>query len=212
MIEVNTRKAIQDIRRALKDLTPDEVRTVISRAENKTVSIANTEARKRIRQAYKISAGVLAKAVKVKKATKATLTATILANASSVPLSAFSPRKTRLGVSVKIKTNRVLIKHAFLYSKNSGSIGVFARGRYVGNEFQFRKERIVKGKLFKMINGKPVPIDAPDMPITELNTLSIPVMFQEKTVESSVQQKIETYFPERLIHEVMYLLEKRNSM
>ena len=210
MISVDARKAIHDLRRALASLSPEEAKTAISRAENRSISIANTEARKRIRQIYNVKAGVISKSVKRKNATKSDLTAAIMASEANIQLAAFSPRQTPLGVTIKIKSNRILIKHAFLHSTTKGA-AVFARGKYKGGDFDFRKKRNVMGKDFRMINGRPVPIDAPDMPISQLYTLSVPLMFQEKQVEKAVASKIEQYYPERLMHEIMYLLEKRGA-
>lgn len=210
MISVDARKAIQDLRRALASLTPEEAKQAISRAENRSISVANTEARKKIRQVYNVKAGFITKSVKIKKATRNDLTAAIMASEANVQLAAFSPRQTNKGVTIKIKSNRILIKHAFIQDTTKG-IGVFARGKYKGANFDFRKKRNVMGKDFRMINGIPVPIDAPDMPISQLYTLSVPIMFKEKNVEKAVADKIEQYYPERLMHEIMYLLERRGA-
>lgn len=195
MIEINTKRATDRIKKEFDSLTGDELNKGVGRAINHTIRKARTQSSRAIRQVYAVKHKYIKKALSIRKASRFKQTGKLIASGQPIPLIAFSARQTQKGVSVAIKKGqRKTIRSSFKATMPSGHTGVFARGKYRGGEFQFRKKRIVK--------------TGPDLPITELKTLSIPKQFQQKRVAISVRDKVNEDYPDRLIHELRYLAGK----
>lgn len=104
-----------------------------------------TEASKNIREKKGIQVGQIDKALRTIPANTRPVW-TLLARAKPLPLIAFGARQVKSGVSVEVtKGKRMIVRHAFLATMQSGHKGVFMRhgppriagkGRYAGKRRQ----------------------------------------------------------------------------
>lgn len=193
MFTINTKQATAEIRAEFRDLSDDNVRLGIARAINHTIKKGKTASSKAIRRVYAAQAKYVNRALSLRKSTRVTLTGEIIAASKPLPLMAFRPYQRKAGVSVTIKRGRrKLVPGAFIQTMPSGHRGVFARGKYGPRNFIFRKKRL-----------RPYPEH--DLPITELNTLSVPKAYQQASVARIVRGQINTDYTGRLLHELKRL-------
>lgn len=130
--------AIVDIRADLKVLgafQPARFRRAVRRALRKAGSNAlrdmRAEASKRVRTRKRIKAGIVRKALHLRRPRNVDLDGgewTIDVSGAPVPLSAYPHRQTKRGVSVEVnRGKRTLIPRAFIATMASGHRGVFIR-------------------------------------------------------------------------------------
>lgn len=205
MIKVDTTQAIRDLKRGFSFMNKTDFNTAVARAMNRSVAKGRTAASQGIRKHYKIKAGDLKKTMSVNRANVSRLKAALELKGAPIAISKFGASKRKKGVSVRVSGQRKLIRGAFMARTKSGHLGVFARGSYTKRGFKFRKRRTKSGTEFRMVNGRPVPVNSPDTPITELKTLSTPVMFGQSKVNEPVQHITAQHFKGRLAHELNYL-------
>ena len=113
-------------------------------ALNKTATQGRNYSIRKIRQGYIIESGYLKEKLKIEKATKNKLTATIVAKREGKPLlvTRFSARMTKKGISVKVKRTggRTTISRAFIVTmggvdvpfRRTKEYTVPTKGRYKG--------------------------------------------------------------------------------
>lgn len=190
MISINTREAVEQVRRNFSHLTRGEQKLATIRALNRTAFTARTELRKQIRKMYDLPAAHIQKTSVVITAKGNSLTAQIIVKGWPTPLAFMKPNQTRDGVTVRIKKQRVLIKKAVIKetteSVNDGTgekvvaKQVKSRGRYTSAGF------------------KPNSRDK----LSRLNTLSTAAASAKPETVAAVAKRINEYFPTRLAHEM----------
>jgi hypothetical protein len=211
-IDINP--AIDQIRREFYDVSNPrsnaKINLAIARAINHTLAKAKTAASREIRQEYNVKAKELKAGLSINKTSRTFTEGMLIATGRPLPLIAFGARQNFTyvrgahgsrklkggGVSVDVMGQRKIIKGAFIATMDSGHTGVFARGKYSGNGFDFREKRLVK-------KGN-------DLAINELTTSSVPKMMQNNAVIKNLTLLLERDFPARLQHEASRLLSRRD--
>ncbi len=157
---------------------------VLTQAINRSLSWGRTQMSKDIRDDYNIKLARLydgdkRKGLTIQKATKSSISGSISAGHRPVSFSAFNPRQTKQGVSVKIhKTETERIQSAFMIP-GKGNL-IFARGRYSAFGFLFRHRRLNTTGM--------------DNPIDTLKSLSVATMVLHKKVREVWEPKIIEHF------------------
>jgi hypothetical protein len=193
MIHIDTSKAIKEIKSSLGQVTEQQNASAISRALNRGINAGRTVANKEVRTAYNVSAAAFNKAVKIKPASKQNLFATMQISKQPMSVYAFKPKQTDEGVRVSIlKKQKKVIKSAFIVAVGS-FIGVFARGKYMGDKFEFRKKRIQR--------------KGPDLPIQAIKTVSAGNMVLNSNVFEPVKERAMSVFMHRYSHELKKMLK-----
>lgn len=192
-IKIDTSKAIAELRRAFDALSEDQVDKASSRAINRTLAKGKTHAGRSIRELYAVKLVGINRAIELEKSSPSKLEGAIVATRKPIPLKEFgSPRQTRRGVSLSIyKGSRVEIAKAFM---PKGSKAIRARGNYEGESFKFRTKRIYKRGY--------------DYPIPQLVSASIGSGLKHERTLSSLSPMLQSYFRERLEHELRFLASK----
>lgn len=198
------------------NVSGDVLRQATSRALNRSASSGRTLSNSEIRRKYAISASVLQNIIKNTNSTSRNLEASI--RASGAPLSwnyfgakqeqpsgttSFNRRgvassrlnrrsrsNAKRGVTAKIlkSEGEVNLPTAFIQVANGG-ITVFARGRNKGG-------------------GEGFEFSKPRLPIGNITTLSVPMMFINRDVMSVVENKTIEVLNKRITVELNYLLSK----
>lgn len=173
-----------DLRQVAATFTGDiqaRMRPAIVTALNRAAVSTRAEAVREIRATYNLRARTVRDQIRLKRATRAVLTALLTASGKRVPLIEFNPRpsapgkagRRSLGVSVLVRrdTGRKLVRHAFVQRMKSGHVGVFMRVQPGDkNNPVYRSKRIRHG--------------GSDLPIAELTSLSLPAAFVNKSIQS----------------------------
>lgn len=198
------------------NISGDILRQATSRALNRSASSGRTLSNAEIRRKYAISASVLQNIIKNTNSTSRNLEASI--RASGAPLSwnyfgakqeqaqgttSFNRRgvassrlnrrsrsNAKRGVTAKILKSggEVNLPTAFIQVANGG-ITVFARGRNKGG-------------------GEGFEFSKPRLPIGNITTLSVPMMFANEDVLSITTKKVIEVLDKRITVELNYLLSK----
>jgi hypothetical protein len=207
--------AIRKISETYSNVSGDILRQATSRALNRSASSGRTLSNSEIRRKYAISASVLQNVIKNTNSTSRNLEASIRASGAPLSWNYFNAkqeqsqgttsfnrrgvassrlnRKARSnatkGVSATIlKGKSVNLPTAFIQVANGG-LTVFARGRNKGggDGFEFSKPRL---------------------PIGNITTLSVPMMFANDDVLSVTTKRVIEVLDQRITHELNYLLSK----
>ena len=182
MINVRMDSNVERVKLRFNNLVGGMEEKATVRALNRAGDQAVTAVSREIRKVYNLSAKFARSQVRARdRARKGKLFFTIRIFSRRIPLAEFAPRQTRAGVSVMVKKGqRKLIRRAFIATMASGhqAIAVRAFSAKSAPDVRFR---------FGPGSGRPGrEWGAPDLPIAELTTLSVPRMFLEKTVRSAV--------------------------
>lgn len=161
-------------------------------AINHTLGVSKTAASREIRKEYKIRAKDLNPALRVRKAKRGRNTweieGALVATGRPLGLIKFGAKQRAKGVSVNVMGRRKIVAKAFIATMKSGHVGVFGRGGYNKGKFGFRYKRLKQ-------HGK-------DLPIAEMQTISVPTAFSNDVVLKHLEAKMATHFPKRLAHEL----------
>lgn len=206
-VDINVKSSVEQIQRTFSNASKAEFNKATARAINRVIASARTIAVREIKRRYKIDPKFLKErigdaenrynALKVWKANPGNLTATIKAYGKPIPIIAFPHGVTNKGVFVEIKDGNIkLIKSAFPSKMRSSHESIFARGKYAKGEFNFRKQR-------------KVPYPLTDLPITQILTTSVRTAVAEPSVLTAMKIRVEQALPDRLEHEIAYLISKR---
>ena len=193
-IKINTVMARKDIMSLADKLGPQQTDRAVASALNRVSAMGKTVASREIRGRYRITKKMLDARMGTTKAGARHLRSTIWSQGAPLPLRLFKYRQVKKGVKVTVTGRPTLIPGAFVATMKNGHRGVFARGRYDGSGFRFRKNRLSKGKS--------------DLPITAMHTVSQGPMFSHPTVIAPVVDQIERMLPVRIEHELNWLLSK----
>jgi len=210
------RTAINKINETYSNVSGDILRQATARALTRSASSGRTLSNSEIRRKYAISASVLQNLIKSTSATSKNLEASIRTSGAPLAWNYFNAKQeqpsgttsfnrrgvassrlnrksrsnaTKRGVTATImKGQAVTLPTAFIQVANGG-LTVFARGRNKGNSegFEFSKPRL---------------------PIGNITTLSVPMMFVNHDVLTAVTKKTVDVLNERITHELHYLLTK----
>jgi hypothetical protein len=175
-IKVDT-KQVQQMLKDLRQGLPRVIRDSVNDTAKHVRALA-TSSTEGIRSKYNVKAGDLNRLIKIQpKATVSSLMAAVKATGEPIPLSLFSPRQVRSGVSVAILKGgkRTQLKGAFLATMGSGHRGVFVRA------FRSRKQ----GKPYRQLPIRRVKegvwagtVYRPALPIKERVMISVPSMWE----------------------------------
>jgi hypothetical protein len=223
-IYIQTEDAARILRRLEVSLSKEQLAVAQSRAINKTLGKARTQARRSITRVYNISQRYL-KTINFIPATPTgqyAVTGKLYALRKPIPLDAFaakqetgtgSRRITRkgalkvvsykraksnptTGVSIEIfKGSRIVIPFAFMIP--GGAVRVFARGQYnTGGQYGFvqRIQRVNK-------SGNDTPIK-PLITVSEYGTMI------NKDVLGEIGGRTKEWYPESLENQIMFLLSQ----
>lgn len=192
---------IDGLKEAMAMFDPKKVERAAANALKKVAQQARTEASSSIRERFNIKKADVDEKIEVKQLNRSEMTATLLITGRGISLTYFGAKERRgarvisrkgikvlkrqpkgaQGVQVKILKNGKVtsLPNAFMATMKSGHIGVFIR----------------KGK------GR--------TPIIEKALVSIPTLFQQKTVMERVEQRINEQWPKVFQQEMNYQLTRR---
>lgn len=170
-----------------------ETPEAVMRALNKMAEQGKVAGAREVRAAgYNLKIGAIKKGIKVRRATKSELRASVIATGKPVPLIEYGARQTAKGVSVSVLKGRKVIAGAFIATMPSGHSGVFVR------------EQGAKHK--KVGQGKQASWHA--LPIKELFGPSVPDGMGNKAVQVALQRLFTEKFPTLLEHEHQWLSKR----
>jgi hypothetical protein len=180
-VRSNADKAIFDLLSAASEVPEATVRAL-----NKMADQVKVSASREIRAAgYGLKAADIKKALKVRRASKDNLTATVVASGRPLPLMQYGARQTSKGVSVNVSKGRKVIAEAFIATMPSGHKGVFVR------EPGARHKKVGQGKQASWHA----------LPIRELFGPSVPGVLSNDAIQGAIQSLIMEKFPKLLDHE-----------
>lgn len=170
----------------------------LSRAINRAVSSAKTEAVRTVRKEYTAKAGKINKTIRITRSKPGALTATIFSSGAAIPLSEFkvSPKtvnpRRRTALSVEVRRGaKATLDRAFMARMPNGKVGVFERT----GTFRIATKGSHKGQRREDIDQKFGP--------------AVPMMLNADSVTSAVQRRAEEQLEARLPHEINRILGVR---
>lgn len=126
MIDIDL-EGIEPIQRVI-DKAPKEVRKVASRAINRAITSARTEAARGVRGTYRIKHGDVLKTIKIVKSSPGTLHADLTSLDSPIQLIKFSVSKNKRGLRAGVKKGSSKpIKSGFIINNARGGANAFVR-------------------------------------------------------------------------------------
>ena len=181
-MEVKVKSNMKEAMRNLRNVPKKYVQKALVTSLNKVGAEVVTQAKRELKDATGLKAGVVGKKIKKDKARKGDETYSIHIKSRYLNAIEFGARQTKKGVSAKVWGKRRVYKHAFIASgKNSGKQLVFGKTR--GNP-----------KKLKALHGP-----------------SLPREFQRQDMESLFNKKIKTRFPILFKRAVEFHLMKAQS-
>lgn len=204
---------LDELERRLGNLAP-AAKDIMKTAANETAKEARNSLVDRARKTYTVKRGAFNKSMKLKKATKSTLTATLYTAGKPIPLRGFAFIKHDVGTGEPVKAHQLkgrrnapIIKNgrkAFYAKMPTGHTGIFHRVK--GSAMEFRWKRNAKGKMeADPLRKKSVRHTErklkPREQIMEKFGSSIPVMLggtrvydeTKPKIEETLQKKLENY-------------------
>lgn len=197
MIKINDKGFQSEIEKLKARLSRQEIAKATSRAMNRAIHMAKTEAKRQIRIRYAIKAGRLNTHLRTAKSSKTSLLASLAARTALTPLHELgNPRQNLKGAAATvIKGQRKTINHTFIAKLKSGHKGIFAKsnaGDKSKARFDFRKKRIeTKGA---------------DTPIQELKTVSVSQATLNDVVMKVLEAKTKQDYEKRVLHELKRMM------
>lgn len=193
----NMNKAISQARREFLDLSPANFTKAVNRAINHTLNKSRTKAARGMAKIYKLKYGEARDGLRKRNAYGQNMTGRLDSVAPHKPIMQFTEAQYDAGVIVNIKGQYKRLAGAFMAQVGSGRhVGIFARGVYSDNAFQFRHRRITPSKKN-------------DNPIVELHTIANPQAFMNPQVIEPTADKSAVDFINRLPHELKRISESQ---
>lgn len=223
MIEVNVKEATAKLVKNFRELDEKQIKKAITNAINRTLLKGRTVARKEVKGEYNIPQRYLDRVNKI-NAKPVNLTGYITASAVPIPMDAFDPKFNTTGGSVlsitrkgeqKQKKGRKNDRSAgvtievhkgknetipFAFMISGAKPRVFARGEYrTGGSYGFiqRHTRVNKS--------------GSDTPIKPLLSVTVHAAVINDDVENKIAVEIQSYYPNRLEHELKYQVSKMKA-
>ena len=187
-VRSNANNVVLDFLSAARDMPDATVRAL-----NKMADQTKVASSREVRDAgYNLKIGAIKKGIKVRRASKSDLKATVIGSGRPVPLIQYGARPVAKGVSVSVLKGRKVIAGAFIATMPNGHKGVYVR------------EAGAKHK--KVAQGKSSSWHA--LPIRELFGPSVPDGLVGKAVQQALQSMISERFPLLLEREHAWLRRK----
>jgi minor tail protein Z (GPZ) len=198
MTNLTTKIDLSGALRKLEILRSEQPKAII-RALNKTSKSARAQAaREIVGVGYGMKIAGIKKAISIRRATRAELTAIVQASGKPIPLINYSARQTKAGVSVAVLNGRTTITGAFIATMPSGHKGVYLR---VGSATE--KRMVARGAM-KITKGRKIAYKH-GLPIRQLFGPSVPNAFVNKLVQEAVIRTIRERFGVVLEQELRYI-------
>ena len=143
-MEVKVKSNVKEAMRKLRNVPKKYVPKALVTALNKVGAEVVTQAKRELKDATGLKAGVVGKKIKKDKARKGDETYSIGIKSRYLNAIEFGARQTKKGVSAKIWNNRKIYKGAFIGS-----------GRNSGKQLVFKKSRRKKG--IEAVHGASLP-------------------------------------------------------
>lgn len=187
-------KKVRDMFSDMKDMGTK----VAVRALNKTLTGVKTDASSAIRDEITASKKAVDGTFTMEKAGSAKVQASIASTGKPLPLSEYSARQTKKGVSVQVKRSRprTVIPGAFIAAMKSGHKGVFWR------EWRGQKRAKREGVRYGMLPRKY------RLPIKQLYGPRVPDIMSNDPVMKVILDKAGERLHNNLAHEAEYELSK----
>ncbi|WP_227521995.1 phage tail protein [Bacillus solitudinis] len=182
MLVTSDEKMLNDVQERLSQF-PQKAPNAISSALNRGVTNMNSNSRKEIRKDYNIKAGDISPTLKVFRASRASLGASVQSKGGVIPLERFkiSPKT----INPKRKTPiKAAVKKGGAKSLGSGFVA-----------------DISGPKVFKRTGES-------RLPIKRLFGPSVPQMLENERAREEIQKQGQETFEKRLEHEINRILEK----
>jgi len=180
MIEINVLQ-IERLNQIFRD-TPAQIPIVLSRAINRSAQAGRTQAAREARSKYTVRHGDVLKTLKINRAHRGNLYASISSRGELIPLIAFNPRPTSKGISVAVKKGeRKQLKSLFLTT--------LTNPRYSDSATN----------IFGRVSAKRYPLRGHYGP-------SIPQMIENEESMAPVEGRIKEVLYDRTGHEIEFLL------
>jgi len=180
MIEINVVQ-VEQLKEIFKN-TPEQIPIVLSRAINRAGQAGRTQAAREARSKYTVKHGDVLKTLKINRASRGNLQASISSRGELIPLQAFNPRMTKKGVSVAVKKGeRKQLKSLFITTLKNPRYGVGATN------------------VFGRVSTDRFPLRGHYGP-------SIPQMIENEDSMASVEGRIAEVLNDRVRHEIDFLL------
>jgi len=184
-VKIDVRHDMRAIIVGLEDYRKELVTGAVARALNRTATTVRAEAAREIHNEYQgLKINAVKDRISIQKATKITQRVIISVSGRPIPVIEFDARPTKLGVTIKVKGTRKLLRHAFIATMPGGHKGVFIRR---GNR------NVLAARL----------------PIDQIFSISLPVAFSNKKVMDAVVRSAKERFPGALSQEVRFLKLKK---
>lgn len=222
MREVNVKAETDKIVSNFNNLNKQQITKAVVNAINRTLLKGRTVARSAVKEEYNIPQRHMNRIDKV-SAKRSTLTGYIVASSIPVPMDAFSPQfnnktsvlsitrkgeqkeRTRkrasksAGVTIEVhKGQKETIPFAFMIS--GAKSRVFARGQYrTGGSYGFIQRHTRENKT------------GSDTPIKPMLSVTVHAAVINDKVENKIAEVITLYYPERLLHELNYQVQKMKA-
>ena len=196
-ISLNFEKDFKRVKRELGDFGKKAVPAAANSALNKTATQTRTQVVRDLKgemgKATGLSTSGFRKAITLKKSTRRTLLARLIATGKPLPLISFGARQGARGVHAAAWGKRKLYRHTFIATMPGGHKGVFSR---VGNRRKMQKGRYTGQRR---------------QPIQEKWGPSIPGVFLEGPIQNGMQRSVKTRWPKNFSRELRYYLRKFNG-
>lgn len=208
MITIEVNQAVDQLREAFAEFRPPQVAEALAKSLNSAMLKARKEGATEIAKVYNLrDPSTATSKMRGQKATPGNLTATLFADRLGIQLAYFAPAQNMFGkryITVEVrKGQRKTIRSAFYVQANKGKgneiNSLFARGRYSGSAFEFRRKRQVK-------------YPAPDTPIGLLRTTSPLSMLNDPTVREKMETVAAQHFDDAIQRQIRRLIKGRDAL
>lgn len=185
-VSLDVRSDFRQVRRLFAELGPGVSRAA-SRALNKTATSVRADVAREIQKKRNLRIGVIKKQLKLKRATKNYLLASIEASGEPIAMRHFGANATKKGVTVRITkgTKRIALTK---YGNKSFIVPGFA-----GNNIFVRKTK----KRLHIVEWQRVP--------------GIPTVFLQEKIREGMESNARTVWDKRFKEEINYEIQKASN-
>lgn len=181
MIGLSVKSNARSIIAEIDGLTAGGARTAMMRALNRAAGGVRTDASREIRKTYKVKKATVDKSFSVQTATSQSLRAVVHVSGRPLSLAGFAARQTKKGVTVNVKGQRKLIRHAFIRTLKTQR----------GEEFDVVFIREGKSRL----------------PIKALKTVNVTGLFTIEEIQRVIDASTTQRFEVELVRNIKFLLK-----
>ncbi len=200
---MNINIQVKGVKEALEKINPKTVRNATIRALDRAAASGKTEASKQIRQEYEIKKVDLDKHLKVERVYRNTSAAWLFASISAVS-SFFKSRIPLIQFKVKQSGTKIVRTKGHSTSLTKGT-----RSRIAPVQVQIRKGvgwKIIKGAFVTQMKSGHIGVfqrkGGKRLPIKELTSIGVPLMFGNKRVLDKTKNRVIEQFDKNFTHEL----------